>query len=102
AARAGGGSGDGARLDEPERARLRRQAREWLDAERGAGAALVESGKQDAVAAVARGLGYWRQDPAPAGVRDKDALEKLPAEEGAAWRKLWAEVDALHRKAAGD
>jgi len=32
-------------------------------------------------------------------VRDKDALSKLPVEEQEAWRKLWADVDALLKKA---
>ena len=34
-----------------------------------------------------------------AGVRDRDALAKLPSDEQDAWRKLWDEVDALLKKA---
>ena len=34
-----------------------------------------------------------------ASVRDKDAQEKLPAEEGDAWRKLWQDVNAVLAKA---
>jgi hypothetical protein len=36
-----------------------------------------------------------------AGIRDADALAKLPAAEKKAWRALWAEVDAVVRKAQG-
>jgi hypothetical protein len=35
-----------------------------------------------------------------AGVRDADALDKLPEAERAEWRKLWADVDAVVQKAA--
>ncbi len=31
-------------------------------------------------------------------MRDKDALEKLPADERDAWRKLWADVAELRAK----
>ena len=33
-------------------------------------------------------------------VRDKDELAKLPAEERAAWEKLWAEVAEVLKKAS--
>jgi hypothetical protein len=36
-----------------------------------------------------------------ASIRDTEALAKLPAEVGAAWQKLWTDVDALLRKVAG-
>ena len=42
---------------------------------------------------------HWQEDRDLAGVRDKDALAKLPAEERAAWEKLWADVAALLKKA---
>jgi hypothetical protein len=41
----------------------------------------------------------WQKSPALAGVRDQDALAQLPAEERAAWEKLWADVDALRKRA---
>ena len=34
-------------------------------------------------------------DPDLAGVRDKEALEKLPEAERKAWARLWVEVEAL-------
>ena len=44
-------------------------------------------------------LRHWQEDSDLAGVRDKDALAKLPSDEQDAWRKLWADVDALLKKA---
>jgi hypothetical protein len=46
-----------------------------------------------------RGIEHWRADPNLAGVRDADALSKLPESERGAWRSLWAEVEALLAKA---
>ena len=37
----------------------------------------------------------WQKDPALAGLRDGEALAKLPAEEREACRKVWAAVAAL-------
>jgi hypothetical protein len=42
-----------------------------------------------------RALGWWKKDPALAGVRDREGLERLPEAERAGWAKLWAEVDSL-------
>jgi hypothetical protein len=44
-------------------------------------------------------LVYWRQDADLAGQRDPGAVAKLPADEPEACRELWAEVDALRKKA---
>jgi hypothetical protein len=48
---------------------------------------------------VLKALRHWKQDADLAGVRDKEALEKLPEAERTEWRKLWAEVDELIAKA---
>jgi hypothetical protein len=45
-------------------------------------------------------LTHWQRDPDLAGVRDKAALARLPEGERAAWRKLWAGVDYLRKRAA--
>ena len=42
-----------------------------------------------------------RKDPDLAGIRDEAALVKLPEEEQKAFRTLWAEVEALLKKASG-
>jgi hypothetical protein len=44
---------------------------------------------------------HWQKDAALAGVRDQDALAKLPADERAAWEKLWADVGALLQRSQG-
>jgi hypothetical protein len=44
-------------------------------------------------------LTKWRQDPDLAGLRDKQPLAKLSDVERAAWQKLWADVDALLKRA---
>ena len=43
---------------------------------------------------------YWKADADLAGVRDADALAKLPEPERAEWITLWDEVDALLAKVA--
>jgi serine/threonine-protein kinase len=99
AARAGCGEGeDAAGLKEAERARLRRQAHAWLRADLAAWARRLEGGPaQDRPAVVAK-LRHWQGDGDLAGLRDRAALAKLPAEEREAWQKLWAEVEALLKK----
>jgi hypothetical protein len=52
-------------------------------------------------AAVAATLRHWQQDPDLTGVRDPEALAKLPDEEQQAWRALWADVDLQLKKAQG-
>ncbi len=42
---------------------------------------------------------HWQQDTDLAGIRDKAALDKLPAEERQAFTQLWADVAALLQKA---
>ena len=42
---------------------------------------------------------HWEKDTDFAGLRDKAALDKLPAEERAACEKLWADVAVLLKKA---
>jgi hypothetical protein len=49
---------------------------------------------------VVKTLQHWKADGDLAGVRDADALAKLPEPERAEWIKLWDEVDALLAKVA--
>jgi Flp pilus assembly protein TadD len=101
AALAGCGRGEDKPLPTAEqRAGLRRQALDWLRAALADLAKQAEKGDPQARAAAAGTLRHWKQDPDLAGVRDKDALGKLPEEERKAWGRLWAEVAALQSKAA--
>jgi serine/threonine-protein kinase len=129
AALAGCGLGeDCASLNEVERERWRRQAREWLQSDLVAWAKklagslplqLVGEGTggeqgvnvppehafareqlaqrlRSADRALAKQmLNRWRADPNLAGLRDSDALAKLPPEEQEACRKLWAAVEGM-------
>jgi serine/threonine-protein kinase len=99
AALAGCGQGkDAAGLDEKERARLRRQALDWLRADLGAWRRLLEKEPDKARPAVATTTQHWLKDDDFAGVRGEAALGKLPEAERHAWRKLWADVAEVRRQ----
>ncbi|HVS34350.1 MAG TPA: tetratricopeptide repeat protein [Gemmataceae bacterium] len=96
AALAGCGEGkDVDKLDDRERARLRRQALDWLRADLEAWGRLLDSdpGRAGASAMVAKVLQDWRADAGFAGVRESEALLKLPEAERRPWRMLWGDVD---------
>jgi tetratricopeptide (TPR) repeat protein len=96
AALAGSGQGtDDPKPDGAARARLRGQALDWLKAERAAWAKVLDAGDARARSVVAQNLRHWQANSDLAGVRDRDALAKLPADERRAWEALWKDVDAL-------
>jgi tetratricopeptide (TPR) repeat protein len=100
AALAAAGQGeDAAKVDDKERARLRTLALDWLRADLVLRTRQLESGKPADRAAVRQALRHWQQDTDLAGLRDQAALAKLPAEERAAYEKLWADVVAILKKA---
>jgi hypothetical protein len=102
AALAGCGQGqDATDLDDKERARLRKQALDWLHVDLGAWRRLLEKGPDKARPAVAKTMQHWLADPDFAGVRGDAALAKLPEVEHPPWQKLWAEVESLRSNAAG-
>ena len=90
-----GGGADGATLGEPERARWRRQAREWLRLDLAAGAKKLEAAGPADRAAVQKALARWREDRDLAGLRDAGALERLPPAEREECRALWRDLEAL-------
>jgi len=103
AALAGCGQGkDDPAPDEAGRAKLRRQALDWLRADLILRNRQLDSGKPEAVSEVSQILSYWKTDSDLAGVRGSEALVKLPDDEQKAWRALWAEVAALEKKAQGN
>jgi hypothetical protein len=89
---------DAPKPDEKERARLRGQALGWLRADLALWQKQAGSAKAEDRAAGQRQLRHWQQDADLAGVRDKQALAGLPAEERAEWEKLWADVAGLLRR----
>jgi hypothetical protein len=74
---------------------LRQQALRWLRADLALYARLAEQDNPAMKKVVGQRLTHWQQDADLASVRDKDALARLPADERAAWRRLWAEVKHL-------
>ena len=79
-------------LDEPSKSALRSQAREWLEADLAAWSKVWAAAQPRARSTVRQALQSWTTDADLAGVRDSDALARLPEAERAAWLKLWAEV----------
>jgi tetratricopeptide (TPR) repeat protein len=96
AALAGCGQGeDAASLDDAERARLRRQALDWLTADLAAWAKLAE---QPATRPrLQQELAHWQRDLDFNGVRG-DALTKLSGAERADWQNLWTRVADLLKR----
>jgi tetratricopeptide (TPR) repeat protein len=99
AAAAGCGQGqDASGLDEPEKARLRRQALDWLRAD------LADWAKQArderSRAAIQQALRNWERSADLAGVRDPATLAKLSAAEAQTWRQLWQEAATVLSRAS--
>jgi serine/threonine-protein kinase len=102
AALAGCGQGrDVGRLDDKERARWRRQALDWLRQDLAWWGKELAKGNARTNARVRKTLRHWQADSDLAGVRARDALARLPAEERKQWQGLWADVAALLRRVSG-
>jgi serine/threonine-protein kinase len=99
AALAAAGEGqDAARLGAQERLALRRQALTWLRADLRAWQRLLDR-EPARVRVVFQQMRHWLADPDFSGVRRPVALRRLPAEERAAWSRLWADVAQLRDRA---
>jgi tetratricopeptide (TPR) repeat protein len=97
---AGCGQGHDAReIDEKERARLRRQALDWLRADLSRWLQWLEKEPDKAMPAVIQAMQHWQQDKGLANVRRDAVLARLPEAERQDWQKLWAEVDELRKRA---
>jgi tetratricopeptide (TPR) repeat protein len=81
--------------EDPERARLRRQAHDWLQSDLDYWTRLAQSGKAKDRALAKQALQRWQTGTDLAGVRDQDTLEQLPPEERTAWAQLWQNVQAV-------
>jgi serine/threonine-protein kinase len=87
--------------DDAAKTQFRQQAFGWLKAEHAAWTKQLASPASGAREQVAEVLQHWRKDPDLAGVREPDALAQFPEPERAAWRTLWADVEALLERAEG-
>jgi WD40 repeat protein len=96
AALAAAGRGkDAAALGQPERARLRRQAHDWLRADLEYWTKTLQVGKPIDRDLLLPQMQHWQRDADLAGVRDRAALAALPGAERRRWEQLWADVAAL-------
>jgi tetratricopeptide (TPR) repeat protein len=84
---------DAGKLESTERARLRRQACDWLRADLAHRIKQTENGSPQACADLRSTLVWWQKDSDLARLRGEEALAQLPAEEQAGWRRLWADVE---------
>jgi serine/threonine-protein kinase len=99
---AGCGQGrDASGLDPEGRAGFRRQALAWLRAELEAQRRLLEREPAREPWMIAGRLKRWLGEPGFDGVREADALGRLPAAERQAWQQLWADVAATLARAEG-
>jgi tetratricopeptide (TPR) repeat protein len=89
-------------LDEPEQARWRKQALDWLKTDLVFWAKQANTGRPEAKVLVSRKLQHWKTDSDLASIRNETALKALPEDEQKACRALWAEVDAHLAKVRAD
>jgi tetratricopeptide (TPR) repeat protein/tRNA A-37 threonylcarbamoyl transferase component Bud32 len=85
--------------DDVAKAKLRRQALDWLRADLALWAARLDGKAKDRTA-VGKALRRWQEDTDLAGLRDPDAVAKLPPLERDACRQLWADVERALARAA--
>jgi serine/threonine-protein kinase len=102
AALAGGAKGeDKPAPDEPEKARYRTQAIDWLKAELAHWSRQVETGTPQVKSRVSQTLLRWKADSDLAAIRDTEELAKLPDSEQRRCLTFWADVEALLKRAQG-
>ena len=82
-------------LDGAAKARLRRQALDWLKTELTAwkqASQIIEPHIQEQVGNT---LAHWKEGTDLASIRDEKELARLPEEERKEWQSLWADVEVL-------
>jgi serine/threonine-protein kinase len=82
---------DVAAPSDAERGNLRRKAAAWLRR----ALSRIEEKPRDQRWEVVRELRRWQRDPDLAGLRGRDALARLPAEERAPLEALWGDVERI-------
>jgi serine/threonine-protein kinase len=102
AALAAAGQGqDASGLGEEARARLRKQSREWLEADLKAWAGKLDGKPAKVVRdGATASLRHWQTDAKLRGVRHPWSLLRLRADERRQWQQLWDDVDDLLKKAS--
>jgi serine/threonine-protein kinase len=93
AALAGCGKGqDADKLGDTERARLRRQALDWLQADLEAWRRRLDGEPDKFRPVLAEQMRHWLDNADFAEVRGPAAIAKLPEAERPAWQQLWKRV----------
>ncbi len=87
-------------LNSAHRAKLRQQARAWLEAELETWSRRLESADKKQMRAIVEALQHWQDDAGLAAVRDAVTLTQLPEVERKAWKSLWESVESLRTKAS--
>jgi tetratricopeptide (TPR) repeat protein len=95
---AAGQGEDADKIDDKERARLRKQALDWLRADLALHTKLSDKGSQAVRSFVEQKMRHLQQDSDLAGIRGAEALARLPAEQRATFTQLWSDVAALLKK----
>ncbi|MDB5351665.1 MAG: hypothetical protein JWN86_2912 [Planctomycetota bacterium] len=88
--------------DDTAKARLRRQALDWLRAEWVAWDRVAMMTAPGAKEAVAKALSHWKEDTDLAGIRGEQELARLPLDERKEWLSLWADVEVLLKRTQDD
>ncbi len=96
---AAGADEESAKLDDNERARLRKQALTWLRADLAVWSKQLERGQGSDHADGRSALRRWQQDSDLASIRDEAALARLRPDDRTAFTEFWADVAALLKKA---
>jgi serine/threonine-protein kinase len=89
-----GRAADGAQLTDAEKVELRRQAREWLNAELDVWSRLLTSGTSSERDMAKQVLSNWQTDPDLSCIRDMDALSQFAPAEAAEYLAFWQKVQA--------
>jgi tetratricopeptide (TPR) repeat protein len=100
AALAGTGQGDDvAALQERDKQVWRERARHWLEEDLAQWNKLAASDNPDDRAMTRAAMFRWKQERYLVGIRNKDALQKLPEGERDVLQKLWDDVDVVLKRA---
>ncbi len=89
-------------LDDTVKAKLRRQALDWLKAEHASWDKRAEAESPVERRTVVAALTRWQKDENLSGIRDSAALAKLSAEERAAFTQFWSDTATLVTKAESE
>ena len=85
--------------DDDARAKFRNQSLEWLKAELVAWAKVLGGDVRNDRREILRAFRHWKVDTDLASIRDPEPLAKLSESEQKAWRTLWADAEALLKRA---